>query len=91
MIWSPSGVGGQYPERAPARAADCSEVALIEAQNVGRPVPFCEDDNRSVRQPDIEICVAVEDIDGARDILGAERRQIVGTVGDLLQERPSDA
>jgi hypothetical protein len=30
-------------------------MALVEREDVPRPVPFCEDDNRSVCKPDTEI------------------------------------
>jgi hypothetical protein len=60
-------------------------VALVEREEVMSPVALGEDDDRGVREAELEVVVAPDDLGRARDILGAYRLQAIGTVGDLVR------
>jgi hypothetical protein len=55
-------------------------VPFVECQHVERLVPAREDDNRRVRDADVEVAVGLDDLVGDGDVAAVERFEPVGPV-----------
>ncbi len=82
-----SSIVREQPKRLASRSPQTSEVALVRAEQIERPVALSEHDDRRVREPDAEVCVSLHDLPGAVDIFRGERVELVGAAYHLIEER----
>ena len=95
--WRPSGrvaqgqtsllaVERQQPEALPTAGPQGTEVTLVQGEDVPRPMPLGEHDERRIGEADLQLGVPREHILRGRDIARIERLELVSTPGDFIEE-----
>ena len=67
------------------RVAERPKMAFIERQDVARAVPVGEYHKGRIGDPEVESCVAIEDLERLRNVVGAKGLELVHAACNLDQ------
>ena len=77
MRLTSSRVEREQSERLTALAPESTEVPLVRAQELQRPVTVRQNHDRRVRQSNTKVGVALHDSPGMADIFGREQLELI--------------
>ena len=73
-------------ECSASRAGEGAEVSLVEREDVEAPIAVSEHDDRGVCEAEVQISIPTNDGRRGGDVSGAKFGQLIGPVGDLVEE-----
>src|SRR5947208_1380442 len=62
-------------------------MAFVQREQAGGAEPSGEQNDGCIRQAEVQLRVAIDDVGSFRNVIGTERLEAVGTSRDLAQKR----